>query len=283
MLFGLAGLTFEVKGCNPELSSAIAKTVLTSEPQASWPKVTITIVDRPPKPLRISASDDGWSFSFDPQTLGGTAWFSDGPLDVHHIATPLRLFVAWALEATGRALVHAAAVAHNGNAVMLSATQGRGKSTLSAKCAAQGMGFLGDDWVALEETDKGWIVLPVYRSLKLKDNAKLPADFAPAQIAHPTKHVYTIRNALTVPQALSAIVVPNVDPMIGVSLSRITPATALREIAPSTCLQLPQSSGVSLSVLARAVQQHDCYALNVGSMGNAVPDLMKSLLEDRCK
>ncbi len=63
--------------------------------------------------------------------------------------SPLRTLLHWSMEASGRQLVHAAAVGTDEGALLITGRGGVGKSTTALACLEAGMQFLGDDYVVV--------------------------------------------------------------------------------------------------------------------------------------
>lgn len=102
------------------------------------------------------------------------AWLpSGGRLEAWEDAAPLRnLWSLWARHTSPRAvLLHAAAIAFSGQALILTGPGGSGKSTTSLAAARSGAQFLGDDFVwCATSTREGTSPLQVsslYRTAKL--------------------------------------------------------------------------------------------------------------------
>ena len=89
----------------------------------------------------------------------------------------LRLFILGAaigtlLHQRGYTVLHASAVAINGNAVVFTADKGRGKSTMAAALHARGYDLIADDVVAINFNDRQQpIVYPAFPQLKLWPDA----------------------------------------------------------------------------------------------------------------
>ncbi len=84
-------------------------------------------------------------------------------------ASPLRTLFHWVMRWHGRHLLHAAAVGTDDGAVLITGKGGVGKSTTALACLADGMRYVGDDFlvVALD---------PEPRAISLYATAKLNAD-----------------------------------------------------------------------------------------------------------
>ena len=65
-------------------------------------------------------------------------------------ASPFRIILSWLCNRHRMQIVHGAAVAIDGRAVLLAGAGGSGKSTTALACALAGLGYLGDDYCAVE-------------------------------------------------------------------------------------------------------------------------------------
>jgi hypothetical protein len=77
-----------------------------------------------------------------------------------------------ALNRQGEVVVHASAVATGSGALAFVGESGRGKSTLAASFAREGMGFLTDDGLCLTDDAAGWRARPGPPSLRLRDDSR---------------------------------------------------------------------------------------------------------------
>jgi len=88
-----------------------------------------------------------------------------------HPARPLQtILISW-LGTLGRAVLHAAMVATDGAGALVAGPSGQGKSTTAAAAVAAGLGVLGDDTVALENTGEGWIGHCIHSTVKTRTGA----------------------------------------------------------------------------------------------------------------
>ena len=72
----------------------------------------------------------------------------------------------------GALVFHASVVDCRGSAIAFVGESGRGKSTLAARFATSGYGFLSDDGLAVAGTDGGFFALPGHPSLRLWDDSQ---------------------------------------------------------------------------------------------------------------
>ncbi len=127
----------------------------------------VTMAPRPWQWDAVSDRGDLWGFGsdrihtayhyhdlslalFDRDRQLGVSWIqSVAGLPYWTVASPLRTLFHWVLSEHGLQLVHAAAVAHNGRALLLVGKGGSGKSTTALTALEHGLDFLGDDYVVV--------------------------------------------------------------------------------------------------------------------------------------
>jgi hypothetical protein len=169
-------------------------------------------------------------------------------------AAPLRPALHFGLAGSTSHLVHAGAVGIRGRGgVLLAGSGGSGKTTLALSAVEHGLGYVGDDYVLLEDG----VAWNLYRTAKL--------DNGPGR----EKTVLEIdRRDLVEALPVRAVVVP----VIGagrVRLTRISAGDALLALAPSTAFQIPFDRGVVLATLAELVRRVPSYRLLLGSSPGA--------------
>jgi len=120
------------------------------------------------------------------------------PMQVEHHLLNAVLPIYAGLRST--ICLHASAVVKDGQATVFAGPSGCGKSTMAWKAVSGGGGLLGDDAVALRRNERGWLVYPCARTLRL---AHLPVEptwrLGPKREAHVT--------SATTPARLGQVVV----------------------------------------------------------------------------
>lgn len=207
-------------------------------------------------------------------------------LDGRHLATTITLpramqFLLWHINRTtvevsqAKLLIHAAGVAHQGQAVVMPAGEEAGKTTLAAGLLQHGLDYLSDEIVAIDpETlrargyakplsiDPGsW---PVLSALK----PCLPADLSSLhkeQWQVPPRAIHDRGPVLSAP--IRHIIAPRYVVGAPTSLEPLSRASALRELAENAFNFRGFPRG--LDVLASVVETADCFRLTVGSLEEA--------------
>lgn len=192
-------------------------------------------------------------------------------------AAPARVAFHWWFASIGAQLVHAAAVAFQGEAILLVGKSGAGKSTTSLRCMEAGFEFLGDDYCLLTMgTTPG--IHSLFGSAKLvPDNleARLPVLAGHAvnadelERAEYDKAIVFPAQRMSGPMGSSrpikAIVLPRLSNRVQSVLRPVSPGQALKALAPSSLLQMPGLDQQAFSTLARLVRSFPCYELVLGS------------------
>jgi hypothetical protein len=172
-------------------------------------------------------------------------------------------------------LVHAAAAAFAGTALVLPGPMGAGKSTLVAALVRSGLAYLTDEVVAIDPGSGLIRPYPKYVSLA--------GDRAGA--APPAVREYLGDASLVPPDALRPgaaarepatprfVVTPRYEPGATAALEPLRPAAALAALAQHT-FHLETDAARSLEVLASVVEQSACYQLVSGDVPSATSLLL---------
>lgn len=187
------------------------------------------------------------------------AWFERG--------TPLLTALQRWLSAQGTWLVHAGAVANATGAVLIGGGDGAGKSTTSVACYESGLSFLADDYVAVE--------LGPPRAHSVFCSAKLVWDH-PANIGGTLRPVnrredgdekalFLLSERVAPVASIAAIVIPKVLPNDRSGLRPMAPSRALRQLAPSTVMQLAGNGAERFQALRSLCETVPAYELVLGT------------------
>jgi hypothetical protein len=258
--------------------------------------------DRPPLPtpygVMISSSDGRFVAEhrehgvvwLDRQARRIVAWVSS--LDRRHLderARPFHRALAIALGDEDVQLVHAAMVAHGEKGAILVGKGGSGKSTTSLVCLLGGLGFLGDDMVALEPLEtQGQLGHCVFASaaIGLHHTERYPLLAAAARRGH---HDYEEKSLVCIadlesgrvaPRAkLHAILLPRITGLRDTTHRRASTREALVALAPSSLLQLGGGAR-AFERMSRVVTAVPSFWLELGvdldQIAPAIRDLLAS-------
>jgi hypothetical protein len=213
-------------------------------------------------------------------------WFpSIAALSTWVTAIPFRTVLSWHCNRHGMQLVHGAAVAVDGKAVFLAGKGGSGKTTTVLASALAGLGYIGDDYCAVEP-DKTMVHM-VYRTAKVwRPTLNLLPALEPL-IVNPhelpekkgimffdDKDLKLVRSA-----QLSAIVLPRLGTERGTKAFPATHNDAIRAILPSTILGLLGGTSVTPRLIMQLAQSAPVFHLELGTDLDAVPDAIARLLK----
>ena len=213
-------------------------------------------------------------------------WFpSIAALSTWVTAIPFRTVLSWHCNLHGMQLVHGAAVALGGKAVLLAGQGGAGKTTTVLASALAGLGYIGDDYCAVEP-DKALIHM-VYRTAK---TWRPTLDFLPALeplIVNPHELpdkkgiMFFEDDDLTLVRSaqLAAILLPRFGTERGTKALPATHADAIRAILPSTILGLLGGTSATPRLIMQLAHSVPVFHLELGTDIEAVPDAIAQLLE----
>jgi hypothetical protein len=213
-------------------------------------------------------------------------WYPDlGSLPAWAQASPFRIPLSWLANRHGMQIVHAAAVAIDGKAVLLAGAGGSGKSTTALACALSGMSYLGDDYCLVEPASRR--VHMLYKSAKLLKRSLeiLPAVrpwLVNADRIEEEKGVMFLNAAdlpLTPSAELAAILLPRGAGHAKTELRRGSGRDALHAILPSTVGGLMGGTADTPSLLIKLAGSAPVYHLELGTDIGSVVDKVASVLE----
>jgi hypothetical protein len=225
--------------------------------------------------LRVFGVQDTKAFTvWEGQRAEAIVWVADPEsLPGFELSSPARALLHWALEPHGVHMVHGASVCDRDGkgGVLMGGVGGTGKSTTAVACLERGMGFLGDDYVALAGV-KAPRALSLYGTAKLEPTsverlgglAEAPRG-KPVVEFEPPKEVVQIsayrpeRVLREVP--VRAIVLPS--PAAEPGLHAATPGEALRALAVTSLLQIRQDGHVMLRYLGTLVRALPAFHLGL--------------------
>jgi hypothetical protein len=202
-------------------------------------------------------------------------------------AAPLRVVLHWWYASMGAQLIHAAAVAKDDKAVLITGKSGSGKSTTSLYCLQAGFDFLGDDYCLLN-VDPEPTVNCVFGSAKIfpenlasrlphfedkvVNRAEIEAGLYDKAVIYPAMRNSCAANSIPV----HAILLPTISQAKYSTLEPVKAIEVLKELAPSTLLQMPGLGQSALGQLGKLVSQRRCYRLLLGSDPQSVADVVAS-------
>ena len=215
-------------------------------------------------------------------------WAPDPRVPYWEKGSPLRTILHWWLLSKGLQLVHAASVGNSTGGVLIGGKGGTGKSTTALACLESDLSYVGDDYTLLG-LDSGPVVHSLYNSAKLNSDqlerfpALLPKIDNTEQLDEEkallfVNEHYPSRVATRLP--VRAILLPRVTGLAETRLKRVSVATALAALAPSTIFQLPRAGNEAFKFLATFARQLPCFSLEVGTDLSTIPPVIERLLAE---
>jgi hypothetical protein len=202
--------------------------------------------------------------------------------------SPLRTLLHWSMEASGRQLVHGAAVGTDEGALLVTGRGGVGKSTTALACLEAGMQYLGDDYVVVG-LDPEPRVYRLYGSAKLtaEQLRRFPSlanlvgsgDFledGKALIDLPPSMKSQIPHSLP----LRALVTPSFADTRESSFGTADPLDLQQAVAITTMSQLPHAGPRTHAFFERMVRTLPVGRLHLGTEIDRIPAAIDSFLKE---
>jgi hypothetical protein len=259
-VYGAADLTFSVRSEHGDLADYVERLLAPLAPRETADHC-------------YSIVDDGARFK------SRYALYFDGQPIVRTPSEALTVaFLLWHLNfavvaASDRYLVvHAAAAAHHGSAILLPAAPDSGKTTLVARLIARGCSYLTDEASAIDPVSL--TVAPYPKPLTIQQGSWAAlADLRPelhdrfSQYAQDQWHLVpdAIRSgAVAVPTVANLVVSPRFDASATTTLEPISRAEAVLLLAENA-FNFESHKATGLDTLAAVVRRCECYRLTIGS------------------
>lgn len=217
---------------------------------------------------------------YDDDARHGYCWMGDQRnIPGWVVAAPVRTLLQWFFSRRQVHLVHGAAVAVDGRAVLITAKGGSGKSTTALSSVASGLGYLSDDYTAVSLA--GEITAhSFYNSAKLTPSslAAFP-EFQPyvreTSVGDGGKSILYVAQAAPAQIVLQAPLVAMLIPVLHkAETTHVVPASkkqAFLALAPSTMFQLPLAGATVGAALRELVDRVPCHFLMLGPDVREVP------------
>ncbi len=225
---------------------------------------------------------------FDTLSATGVYWTQGAsPLPYWAKASPLRCLLHWWAETRGCQLIHAAAVASGGTALLITGKGGIGKSTAALACLEKGLTYLGDDYVLVRQ-DPVPTVHSLYCTAKLNWDqvARFPrfagligdADMPASEKA--VIHLYPeMWEQMTGSLPLRMVVTPRIADRPQTGPEEISRLALLRAATFTTLAQLPRASGRTHQFIESLLDRLPGLQLALGSDLDGIAEAIVRLLE----
>jgi len=196
-----------------------------------------------------------------------------------------KLISAW-LDERGIQFVHAGLIGSGDTGILFVGNGGAGKSTSSVACLRAGLGYLGDDFVGIENTEAGYTGHGLFSSclLNVGHLERFP-DLKPHAVsAHQEfedKSILYLADvfpgALRRSVPIAAIMLPRVMRKEETTYRRASKAEAVFAIAPTSVMFLPRPTQQAFDRVVELVERVPAYWLELGSNIDKIPDAVKAL------
>lgn len=196
-------------------------------------------------------------------------------------AAPFRELFCWWMMAQGRYFIHGGAV----DGIFLAGMGGVGKSTTALACLAQGLGWVGEDYVLLAAEEAAH-AYSLYCTAKLSSFSLglLPQFREDVVISPPDPAEKSILNLyphyaehLRSRVEIRAVVLPSIGKQKETQLRPTTSGEIFRPLVSSTLRQIPGIDSTLVQGIAHLLRQLPCYRLELGRDLDQVVDCLRTL------
>lgn len=209
-------------------------------------------------------------------------------IPLHDRGSPLLKVFHWWMRNYGFQVVHAGALGTFKGGVLLAGKEGSGKSTTALACLDSELMYLSDDHCLLA-TDPTPYAYSLYNSAKLNANNLYRFPHLQHAIIN-SEHLDTEKamfflhkdysEKLVTGFPIRAILLPHVKGRLETVLTKASPITGLKALAPSTIFQLLRGGNVEFQFIAKLVKQVPCYSLQLGTDLSKIPEVILGLLSE---
>lgn len=202
-------------------------------------------------------------------------------------AAPLRTLFHWWMEKNGCQLLHAAAVATDDGAVLLTGRGGIGKSTTALACLQSGLYYLADDYLIVRLEPEP-LVFSLYCTAKLNGDhvVNFPRFSKLAQTSRESGREKAVmflypeyEDRIVSAMPLKAILMPQFVNGGETKLSRVPGWDIQRAASFTTMSQLPHAGRYTHDFICRLSSTLPGYTLEMGRDMNTIPRAISDLLE----
>jgi hypothetical protein len=264
---------------------------LAGDPETTWPVEDGAALSASPDKRLLRVERDGsvaWLDRSARRVVG--AFRSADQLSVYERTRPFRLFWhAWYHD-NKLQIIHAGLVARNGDGALLTGPCGAGKSTSAVACLCGGLDYLADDYVGVEESERGVFVgHSIYGSARLDPRQiarldRLQQHAIPSDDPREDKSLLLLDEAfpgrIRQQAAIRVILLPKIVGLSSPRLRSATRAEALLRLAPGSMFLGPSLGAPGLDKLARLVEHVPSYWLELGGDVGEVPPVVERALDE---
>jgi hypothetical protein len=214
----------------------------------------------------------------------------DGVVGLYERGRPLHVALSLWLGDHDLQVVHAGLVARDRTGVLFTGMGGRGKSTSALTCLAAGMKYLGDDYIAMAEAPDGSFVgHSLYNSSHLEPHhlerfPRLKPHGIPPLLPQEDKTLVLLDDVFPgqcmTSAPIRAIALPGVEDRETSRIRPVSPAEALKALAPTTILMIPGQGRAGFGRLAALCSAVPCYQLELGRDLDSIPAAVNTLIDE---
>jgi hypothetical protein len=215
-------------------------------------------------------------------------WIPDaGDVPYYEQGHPLQTILNGWMTPRGRAFVHAAGICTRDGGVLLAGRGGTGKSTTTLACLNSELNVAGDDYCLISGLPRPY-AHSLYNTVKLKgeeDLRRFPdlqtrfAYFKDLTDAKPLLFLEEhFPGKVSVGFPIKAVLVPHITGETATYTHELSPAAAMRALAPSTMLQLAGAGQSAMYIMGALVRQTPCYTLELGTNLAQIPEAIAHVI-----
>jgi hypothetical protein len=248
---------------------------------------------------RIHASSDGrfvWHqvlqsnslWRLDRVTNRITGWVETPErISLYEKGKPLANLLPFVFESRGMRMIHSGFVSWRDRGFLIAGAGGAGKSTTALACASAGFGFIGEDYVAIEETAPGMFAgHSIYGSVWIAPDHLsrfngLSDAFAPGGDIEQKKSLLMLDEVfpgrLRSSATIHALILPEVAPGAATTIRHASRPEALKQLGPNCLMTASRVDKKGFENLVRIVETVPAYRLTLGRDLDRAPELLMQL------
>ena len=205
------------------------------------------------------------------------------------VAAPfIKLISFWASKQNLH-ILHAGCVSLNNKGVLIVGKGGKGKSSTSVQCVIDGLDYLSDDYLLIDNSNEKTIAYSIYNSGKLILNhiekfKKIQSFIEIGNLDQSNKPLLFLsrifKGQIKRSTEIKAIIVPLITKNVSANYYPISSIEALKALAPSTLVQLNTGGLNNLKSLANLTRKFPNYCLELGSDFEDISLKVKKIIKE---
>ncbi len=207
----------------------------------------------------------------------------------YFVAAPfIKLISVWASKQKLN-ILHAGCVSLNNKGVLIVGKSGKGKSSTSVQCVIDGLDYLSDDYILIDDTGEKTVAYSIFNTGKLKFNhiekfKKIQSFIEIGKLDQNNKPLLFLapifKDQIKQNTEVKAIIVPLITSNVTANYYRISSIEALKALAPSTLVQLRINGLNELKSLADLTRKFPNFCLELGSDFEDISFKVKKIIEE---